>query len=89
MKRFYFGDDEDEDEEYEEDEIDESRFLDAELIAMTQLGNADNNLLICSIKICEKSLFWIFLSTNKKIKIIEKVYNSLKKLTEGDRDAKI
>ena len=83
MKRFYFSDDED----YEEDEdIDESNFLDSELLAMTQLGNSNVTLLSCAIKICEKTFLWRFLSLSRKTNMIEKVFNKLKKMTEEGED---
>jgi len=84
MKRFYFSDD-----EYYEDEdedIDESKFLDAELLAMTQLGNSDSPLLSCAIKICEKTFLWRFFSLSRKTNMIEKVFTKLKKITEKEGD---
>jgi hypothetical protein len=90
MKRFYFNDDEDGEEE--EDRIDDSMFMvpDAtELIAMTQFENANQQILNCSIKICENSFFWRFYKVSSKLKMIGEVFESLMKLMEGPDDAQI
>jgi len=90
MKRFYFGED-DEDSE-EEDDLDETKFMmpdAAELIAMTQFGNADQHVLNCAIKICEKSFLWRFRSLSYKLDAFEEAYSRIKKLTEGQEDAEI
>ena len=84
MKRFYFGDDE---EENEEDAFDEEKFLmpdAAELIAMTHLESTNESYLNYSIKICEKSFLWKFYGISKKIDMINKVYQNLKQITESD-----
>lgn len=87
MKRFYFSDDEEYD---DEEDIDESRFSDAEFLAMTSIGNNNSALLNSCIKICEKHIFWRFFSLSKKIKMIEKVYLEIRKITEeGDKNAEI
>jgi hypothetical protein len=90
MKRFYFGED-DEDSE-EEDDLDETKFMmpdAAELIAMTQFGDADQHVLNCAIKICEKSFLWRFRSLSYKLDAFEEAYSRIKKLTEGQEDAEI
>jgi len=90
MKRFYFNDDEDG--EDEDDNMDESMFMvpDAtELIAMTQFENTNQQILNCSIKICESSFFWRFYKTSSKLKMIGEVFNGLMKLMEGLDDAQI
>ena len=92
MKRFYFNDDEDKEEEEEEDNMDESMYMipDAtELIAMTQFENASQQILNCSIKICEGSFFWRFYSASSKLKMITEVFEGLVKLMEGPEDAEI
>ena len=90
MKRFYFGED-DEDSE-EEDDLDETKFMmpdAAELIAMTQFGDTDQHILNCAIKICEKSFLWRFRSLSYKLDAFEEAYSRIKKLTEGQEDAEI
>jgi hypothetical protein len=90
MKRFYFGED-DEDSE-EEDDLDETKFMmpdAAELIAMTQFGDSDQHVLNCAIKICEKSFLWRFRSLSYKLDAFEEAYSRIKKLTEGQENAEI
>lgn len=90
MKRFYFGED-DEDSE-EEDDFDETKFMmpdAAELIAMTQFGDSDQHVLNCAIKICEKSFLWRFRSLSYKLDAFEEAYSRIKKLTEGQENAEI
>lgn len=90
MKRFYFGN-EDGDEEDEED-INDPRFMmpdPYEFISMAKFDNPDQNLLGCSLRICEKSLFWRFFGVEKKISMFSKVFLELKKITEGMDDAQI
>lgn len=90
MKRFYFGDDDEDGEE--EDDLDETKFMmpdAAELIAMTQFGDSDQHVLNCAIKICEKSLLWRFRSLSYKLDAFEEAYSRIKKLTEGQEDAEI
>jgi hypothetical protein len=90
MKRFYFGDDEQEDEN--DDDFDESKFImpdAAELIAMTQFENPDQYLLSYSIRICERSFFWRFLNIDSKLNMIDKAFNNLKKITEGQNNASL
>jgi hypothetical protein len=92
VKRFYFGSEDGEDEEEDEDNFDDQNFMipdAAELIAMTRLGGADQYLLECSVRMCEKSLFWIFLGVDRKMSMVGKVFLDLKKLTEGTNDAEI
>lgn len=89
MKRFYFGEEENyEDEDEFDSDSEPHMFPDpADFITMAQFENPDNFILNSSIKICEKSLFWNFFGVSKKIKMISKVFESLKKLTEGNKDA--
>jgi hypothetical protein len=87
MKRFYFGD-ENEDEEDSEDPME--MFPDpSEFISMTQFENPDHHIINCSIKICEKSWFWNFYKISKKTKMVQEVFESLKKLLEGNKNAEI
>ena len=89
MKRFYFGED---DEDDEEEDLDETKFMmpdAAELIAMTQFGDPDQHLLNCALKICEKSFLWRFRSLSYKLDSFEEAYSRIKKLTEGQEDAEI
>jgi hypothetical protein len=91
MKRFYFGGEDDEEGE-DEDDLDETKFMmpdAAELIAMTHLGDSDQHILNCAIKICEKSLFWRFRSLSYKLNAFEEAFNRIRKLTEGQEDAEI
>jgi hypothetical protein len=90
MKRFYFG--EDDEDSGEDEEFDETKFLmpdAAELISMTQFDNPDQHILNCAIKICEKSLFWRLRSLSYKLKAFETAFTTIKKLTEGQNDAEI
>lgn len=92
MKRFSFGGDEDNE---DEDDFDaeaeaEARYMfpdPSEFITMTQFENPDHNLLNYTIKICEKSWFWNFYGASTKIKIIKDVFENLKSLTEGNKNA--
>lgn len=83
MKRFYFGDDEDEDEENLESDPNFMFPDPSEFITMAQFENPDNHILNCSIKICEKSWFWNFYKVSTKVKMIREVFESLKIMTEG------
>lgn len=88
MKRFYFGREEGEDDE-DEDFDDPNFMMPPEFISMTRFENPDRPLFDSSIKICEKSLFWIFYGIDRKISMIKKVFLSLKNLTEGSEDAQV
>jgi len=76
MKRFYFGSDE----EGEGDE-EESEAFDippaSGLIAMTPVESSVGNLLECSLRMCEKSLFWLFLPVDKRLNMVKKVFEEL------------
>lgn len=90
MRRFYFEDEEGEDDE--DNDIEDMAFMmpgGPEFISMAHLDNPDNSLLGYAIKICEKSLFWRFRTISGRMKMIEDAYDSLKKITEGENDAKI
>jgi hypothetical protein len=80
LKRFHFGDDEDEEEEE----------FKPDFFSMSQFPIETGNVFLESaIKICEKSLFWRFYTTNYKLKKIKIVYDFLTLLDEGGNDAKI
>jgi hypothetical protein len=90
MKRFSFGGDEDNEDEEEMDAESEARYMfpdPSEFITMTQFENPDHNLLNYTIKICEKSWFWNFYRVSTKIKMIRQVFENLKIMTEGQKDA--
>ena len=95
MKRFYFGDDEEEDKEDEDLDFEEANqmFPDvSELIALTRFDNpaGGTNILEFAIRICEKSFLWKFYGSATKMKMIEETFAGLKKLTEeGIEDAEI
>ena len=85
MRRFYF------DEEGEsEEEPNEMDFLpETEFFTMGSMDSPEHHLLGLAIRFCEKSLLWRFFGIDKKLQVIEKTYNSLKKLTEGQEDAEV
>lgn len=88
MKRFYFDDEE---ENEDEDDI-ESRFMfpdPSEFITMTQFESPNQYILNYALKICENSWFWRFYGISKKTKIVADVFEELKKITEGNKDAQI
>lgn len=91
MKRFHFGDDESEYEE-DEDDLEDMRFMmpdSSELIAMTQMEDPNHYLLNYALKICEKSIFWRFTGVSSRLKMIDTVFHSIKKLTEEQDDAEV
>lgn len=75
LKRFYFNDeDDDENENFEEP---------SDFFQMTQFPlDTSNSLVNSAISICESSIFWRFLSLNKKLNKIKSTYEFLKELTE-------
>lgn len=76
MKRFYFGSDEEG--EGEEDDSESFEMPHASgLIAMTPTESPFGNLLECSMRLCEKSIFWRFLSIEDRLKMIKKVFEDL------------
>lgn len=86
MRRFYYGsEDEDDDEDAEGFEMPSA----SELIAMTQVESPFKHLMESSIRVCEKSLLWRFLSPDDKLKMIEKVFAGLSAIEreyEADAD---
>jgi hypothetical protein len=86
MKRFYFGSEgEDEDEDGEGFEMPSA----SELIAMTQADSPFKHLMDSSIRVCERSLVWRFLSPEEKLKMINKVFAgfaAIEREYEGDAD---
>ena len=93
MRRFYLGNEgNSEEEDDEDDDFDESKFMmpgPSEFITMAGFDNIDQQLLSCSIKICEGSFFWRFKGIESRLNMVEKVFERLRKLTEGDFDAEI
>jgi len=90
MKRFYFGNDEGDDED--EEDLEDPRFMmpdPSEFIAMTRFENPEQNLMDLSIRICEKSLFWMFFGVARKMSMITRVFTDLNKLQEGIDDAQV
>lgn len=86
MKRFYFGS------EDEGDEDDSEAFempSPGELIAMTQVESPFRHLMDSSIRVCERTFGWRFLSPEEKLKMINRVFAGLSALEreyEGDAD---
>jgi hypothetical protein len=92
MKRFFFEEeDDDNDEDMTEDG--EGRMMPEfipEILAMSGQTNPAAHILDCSIRICEKSFFWRFMSISKKIKMVESVFGDLSQLLEfKDSDIKL
>lgn len=87
MKRFYFGSED----EGEEDDAEAFEMPSAsELIAMTQMESPFRHLMDSSIRVCERSLVWRFLSPEEKLKMIESVFAGLAAIErEYDRNADI
>ncbi len=80
MKRFFF----DEEDDDEEDMMNEAEnmlpgFI-PEILAFPQ--QESQNVLNCSIKICESSFFWRFMSIEKKMKILSKVFENITTIIE-------
>lgn len=84
MKRFHFGDDEENDDE--EEINDEERFIQSpDFFSMAQFPlESGNPLLDYSIKICEKSFFWKFYSLQTKLSKIKETYIFLIDLEEEE-----
>jgi hypothetical protein len=83
LKRFNFGDEEEDEEDYEDDE----KFIQGpDFFSMAQFPMENENLVGSAIKICESSFFWKFYNIDKKINLIKKTYNFLEKLVEGTEE---
>lgn len=84
MKRFSF----DEDDNYEDDDdLEDMKFLmpSSEFISM---GSTEQDLLGLAIRVCEKSWFWKFYGAQKKIEIVQVVFEKLRDIIEdGEQDA--
>ena len=79
MKRFYFGGEEDND----EDDPDSFEMPSAsELISIAQADNPFKTLIDFSVRICESSWLWRFLSLEKKISMVLKVFIKLSNAKE-------
>ncbi len=87
MRRFYFGDDEEEN--TDPDDFDEKFSNGPDFFSMAQFPlDSGNGLLDSSIKICENSIFWKFYNLKTKLNKIKETYNFLIEL-EKDEDASI
>lgn len=86
MKRFYFGSEDDED--GEDAEAFEAPSP-SDFIAMANVESPFRHLMDCSIRVCEKSFLWRFLSPEDKVQMIRKVFDSLSQIEmeyEDDAD---
>jgi len=87
MKRFYFGNDDEEDEDEMEDFVPPSP---AELIAMTQMESPARHLMDSAIRVCERHIAWRFMSPDDKVTMINKVFKGLAAISqEYEDDAQI
>lgn len=88
MKRFFF-ENEDDDEEDMMDDADRMipEFV-PEFFALPHTQeNPAHHILNCSMKICEQSFLWNFMSIDKKMKMISQVFDKLNSLVGGAEDA--
>jgi hypothetical protein len=88
MKRFFFEDEEDDDDGDEEMMGEAGRGFPEmipEIFAMPHQDDPYRHILDCSIRICEKSMFWRFISLSKKTSMIEKVFHDLRGLMEPEQ----
>lgn len=85
MKRFFFDeeDDDNEDEMMNEAERMMPEFV-PEFFAMPHQENPAMHILNCAVRMCEKSLYWRFLGSEKKTDMVKKVFNDLVDLIGGD-----
>jgi len=85
MKRFYFGNDEG----GEEDEGNEFEMPPpTEFISMTQMESPARHLMDCSIKMCEGTFGWRFMSPDDKLAMVAKVFKGLAEIRkEYDENA--
>lgn len=84
MKRFFFEEEDDDgnDDEMMDQEGREMPEFIPEIFAMSHQENPAIHILNYSVRICEQSFFWKFLSHSKKTEMIEKVFNNLMRLME-------
>lgn len=82
MKRFYFGEG---DEEDEEEDYDEESKMDFFQMAHFPL-ESEGGLMECAIKICESTIFWTFYSIKYKLNKIKDVYKSLQDIVDEEND---
>jgi len=79
MKRFYFGSDDGGD---DEDAEDFDPPLPADFISMAQIESPWRHMLDSTIRICEKSLMWRFMSPSRKIDMVRKVFDGLAEIQQ-------
>ncbi len=87
MKRFNYEDDYEDENFYldeDDDDIEDDEY--GQLVDVFQLNlvqyELNQNLIAKTIAFLEKSWFWKFKSTEKKLKLIEETYNKFKELSE-------
>lgn len=87
MKRFYFGSDD----ERDDDEADSFDMPSpSEFISMGEIESPFKSLMECSIRVCERSVMWRFLSAESKLKMINSVFAGLSAIErEYETDADI
>ena len=82
MKRFFF--DEGEDDEDDDEMKEEAGYAFPEFLAMAhQMDDPNQQILNCSIRICEQTFLWRFRSVNRKMTMIEEVFGKLKALVDS------
>lgn len=79
MKRFYFGNDEGGE---EEDADDFGPQLPSEFISMAPFESPWRHLIESSIRVCERSIMWRFMSPTGKMNMIKKVFEGLSEMQE-------
>lgn len=87
MKRFFFEEEGDEDEEDEMAEDAGNVFPEMipEIFAMAHgMENPDQQILNYAIRICEQTFLWRFRSVDRKMKMVESVFEDLKRLVESN-----
>lgn len=83
-RRFYFGDEnenENEDEDDRDDPFDNSEFFQ---MAQFPFDSPEVSVLDSSIKICESSFFWKFLSIERKLNKIKMTYEYLQQMIDDE-----
>jgi len=81
MKRFYFGDDDGGDEE-------DGGEFEMPPPTMAQVESPARHLMDCSIRMCEGTFGWRFMSPEDKVAMVSKVFKGLAEIRkEYDEDA--